>query len=484
VVTPAREARGGEGWGRLMLPTVGKRSEVRVARARGQVDSLRAEIGAWLETRQGQPRYARFSRHFEVLAVVLERLIAAIDSSFDQLEIAADTIGSGRLYQRCRAAERSLQVVRRTFEWYARKYEQREDPRLEPVLRAADEVVRSCWSEPFAALGRTPPSSPLVFLEPRFDAVATPRVSVPPDLRAPGDELIGDLVRELPIATIALPSACPTEPWWLVLVAHEVGHHVLRELVPTGEAAARTQVERAVSTAPGGEPDLVQDWSRWTVEAFADTFSMLMTGSAAAWAVDELQHAPADQLARVPERGDRYPPPAVRLALLGEIAACLDVRGVLPDARAVRQWLDNLTDDTLARTARAAAERHLRVTPNVARALVDLSLGGTSLRQLCNWDAGRFAEDGPIAVWAAQLVRSQPIIPKRDQRWAARVGVAGGVAAYLTLVDSRQSLTTLVDNLASQLARAGGPGVLAAPPLADDIPHIADLFAERILQET
>jgi hypothetical protein len=39
---------------------------------------------------------------------------------------------------------------------------------------AADEVVRSCWTEPFDNAGVPRPTGPLVFLDPRFDAVATP----------------------------------------------------------------------------------------------------------------------------------------------------------------------------------------------------------------------------------------------------------------------------------------------------------------------
>ena len=49
----------------------------------------------------------------------------------------------------------------RLFEWYSSRYDQRLDDKLAPILRAADEVVRSCWSEPFALLSGKPPTGPL-----------------------------------------------------------------------------------------------------------------------------------------------------------------------------------------------------------------------------------------------------------------------------------------------------------------------------------
>src|SRR3954447_7285112 len=182
------------------------------------------------------------------------------------------------------------------------------------VLRAADEVVRSCWTEAFGAVERDAPTGPLVYLDDRFDAVATPRVSVPTDLRGPQDAVIGEFVRELPIPLVALPARCRTEPWWIVLSAHETGHHVQHDLAP----GLIAQTQEAIAAATGGNDAAY--WSVWAQEVFADAFAVLTVGPAATWAVEELQHGEPARLVTTPSPGSRYPPPAVRTALLGELA--------------------------------------------------------------------------------------------------------------------------------------------------------------------
>jgi len=459
------------------------RGELRVGRSRAHLRSLRGEITAWFDRRANDQRFARFTGHFEILAEFLTRLLDAIEARLKKLEGEAPT-SSGEVYERCRAAEQSLIIVRRTFAWYADKYEQRErDPTAE-ALRAGDEIVRSCWTEPFAALGRTPPSGPLAYLEPRFDAFATPRVSLPPDLRAPGDELIGNIVKELPIPTIALPVSCPDEPWWLVLAAHETGHHIQKDLIPGLEDKTRDTLENAVAAMPGGA-DLAPAWRRWSLECFADAFSVAMVGPAAAWAVDELQYAADSRLLRVPTFDDRYPPPIVRLALLGELGHCLGLPGAAFDAQAALAWLDTLPADPALNPGRAAAEPHIRATPTVAQALLDLPIDGRhSLLQVCGWDGERFADKGTAATWAAQLPRSSPVITPRAKRWSARVAISSGVSAYMlasakSVINGEQQ-QRLGQNLTAILATCGEPGVLAAEATAGDVAALADRFADQL----
>ena len=454
-----------------------------MARSKAHLGSLRGEITAWFDQRANDARFARFTAHFDTLAEFLTRLLDTIEARLEKLECELPA-SSGEAYERCRAAEQSLTIVWRTFAWYADKYEQRERDPSADALCAGDEIVRSCWTEPFVAVGRTPPSGPLAYLEPRFDAFATPRVSLPPDLRAPGDELIGDIVKELPIPTIALPLSCPDEPWWLVLAAHETGHHIQKDLVPGLENITRDTLEQAISALPGG-PALAPAWRRWSLECFADAFSVAMVGPAAAWAVDELQHAADGRLLRVPTVDDRYPPPLVRLALLGELSHCLGLAGEAFDAQSALAWLADLppNEPGLA-PGRAAAEPHIRVTPMVARALLDLPIDGRhSLLQVCGWDGERFAQKGVAVTWAAQLPRSSPVITPRTKRWSARMAISSGVNAYVqaTATGAGTALEQrLGQNLVAVIASCGEPGVLAAERTTADVTAIADRFADRL----
>jgi len=158
-----------------------------VARSAGSVDASRTWIKGWLTEHQGSPNFARFKNHFNVLDRVLGAMLDAITAELAAID---GQYRSGSVYKRCDHLDRSLAIVDRLFEWYSSRYDQRLNDKLAPTLRAADEVVRSCWSEPFTLLGRQPPTGPLVYLEAQFDAFATPRVSVPADLRAPKDSLV------------------------------------------------------------------------------------------------------------------------------------------------------------------------------------------------------------------------------------------------------------------------------------------------------
>ena len=311
---------------------------------------LREDVSGWLAKRRDDDRFSRFVRHLDVLDAVLSRMLDALGRELASL---AGARPAEVVYERCRELDGSLLVVARTFGWYAEKYDQRLDDRWAGVLRAADEIVRSCWTEPFAALRMAPPTGPLPYLDARFDAMATPRVSVPPDLRAPADALVAEYVRELPVPTIALPEVVRQEPWWLVLAAHETGHHVQRDLVPTLVADTRAAVAAAVGACAGA--GLADDWAGWAVEAFADTYSVLMVGAGAVWAIEELQLAEPARLVTAPAPGDRYPPPAVRLSLLGELCRAAGVRpdGGPPGAAELLGWLRTLPDTEV----RPAAQR-------------------------------------------------------------------------------------------------------------------------------
>jgi hypothetical protein len=56
----------------------------------------------------------------------------------------------GDRYEACRRADQRLVLVRRFWRWYADRFDQRRDPATAAVLRAADEIVWSCW-EPIGA---------------------------------------------------------------------------------------------------------------------------------------------------------------------------------------------------------------------------------------------------------------------------------------------------------------------------------------------
>jgi hypothetical protein len=397
-------------------------------------------------------------------------------------ELPAD-VDAEDAYHRCRAIDRGVVAVQRIFDWYAEKYDQRLDPESEKVLLAADEVVRSCWTQPFAALHAMPPTGPLPYLDNRFDAFATPRVSVPPDLRAPADAIVAGYIGELPVPTIALPGWAAHEAWWLVLAAHETGHLVQSDLCDGLEAATRQALTTAVAGADPENGELAAYWSGWALEAFADAYSVLMVGDSAAWAIDELQHGTPADLVTDCEPGDRYPPPSVRLALLGELCHLAGVGGPWPRAEDVAAWLDGLDAGAVPAGARAQARRHLAVTQAAAAALLAMPVGDSTLRGVSGLKPDWFAAGGRVRRWSQDMGRpSASFGPARD-RPAARHGIAAGVMAWAWGPEGDRAGGVIHGNLVDLLPTCGEPGVLAQPPEPADVDAIASKLAARLLDD-
>ena len=400
-----------------------------------------------------------------------------------QLDVLHGDSDSGAVYERCTRLDRSLGIVARLFEWYAARYDQRLDKDLAPTLLAADEIVRSCWSEPFALLGRTPPTGPLVYLEADFDAFATPRVSIPRDLQGPADSLVFDMLHELPIPVIALPALAASQAWWLVLAAHETGHHVQYDLLPDLAELTRERIAAAVAA-----DDKTGNWAGWRYETFADAYSALMVGAAAAWAIDELQHSTPSRMYKLdpPGRG-RYPSRVVRIALIGECLARLNAHPRWPTAAEAGTWLDGLDDIAVPSTAREAIRSQLSVVPAAAAALVDLPIGAYRLHELGVVEPDVLTRPQLLRAWAAQLTKPAPVLDALDSPAAARLVIAAGVAAYQAWAERPEAehvLPVVHRNLLDVLPGCGPPGVLAAPPRQADVTSLAQRLADRLLRET
>lgn len=382
--------------------------------------ALRDEVMTWLDERRNMSEFIRFSHHFDVLTVVFPRMLGGI---LDALDGTSRLPSSGAVYERCRELDESLIVVRRAFDWYSAKYDQRLNLGLTDALRAADEIIRSCWHSAFELRGVSPPTGPLPYFDARFDARAISRHSVPSQIRAPEDAPFSELDQTLPIPVTALPSWAADEPWWLVLAAHETGHHVQKDL--------HLEDQTAALLAPG--------WVRWSGELFADAFSVLMVRSAAITPVEELVHATPRRMMAVPEDGDKYPPPAVRLAVLRELAG-------MPRR---------------AETIPAAVSPYFDAVPGVSTALLELL---NDLRPA--WDAQL------VAAWQCRLRAKDPILSQLSNRAAARYLIAAGVTACAEATDEEQGVVT--ENLLRFLPECGPPGTLGPAPPQPDVDALAD----------
>lgn len=451
------------------------RGQLRIAESVGEARALRAEVRDWQANWNAVDAMGAHRTQLELLCGVVTGLIDEIEARVAAADPAA---GTGAVYEQCRAADLRLLHARRLWRWYADKFDQRlgrdDSPQVQTLL-AADEVIWSCWKTAFSALGETAPPAPVPYLAPQFSASATPRADPPDGLRPGADDLLRKHVEALPVAAVGLPPVCSRRPWWLIVSAHEVSHHVQFES-PGLEPLTQERVVGAAYEA-SGDLMVAEAWRPWCRELFADACAALLVGPAAAWAVAELELRTLPGLRKSPSV--TYPPPLVRLAVLTAVAEQAELPswpGLLPEQA------DLGPDD-----AAAAADLPdlMACAPDVAAALLGLtSAAGRPLRTLAKPTAKAYRDRGSISGWQAELLGAAEPVP-REALDAARFCAAAGVQAWHRLAgrDGQDALAArLSGRLRAVLPLCREPGSRAAGSVPDVTAltreFSADLFAD------
>ncbi|MFC7530844.1 hypothetical protein [Actinoplanes sp. GCM10030250] len=410
---------------------LGSRSVARVAESIDEVDRFIAELDEWFTAAAGVDALGQYTTQLATLSEVVR---PALERNREFLSGIATGRDPGEVYDECRRADRRTVFVRRLWRWFAVRFDQRRQPHLEDVLRAADQVVWSCWAQTWQLTGAGKPGpAPLPYLDPQVSASTTPRVDMPHDLLAVRDSVLAGQVRAMPVPVIALPERVAWRPWWLVLLAHETGHQVQFELSPGGAEPARDRVAAAAAEAGAG-PDEVLRWETWSVEMFADAYAAVMVGPAISWAVGELELRAGDGQLRSPAPG--YPPPLVRLALLAAVTG------------------EPAEEPT---PAAAGVAGLLARVPRVAAALLTVPVGQQSLAVAA---AKAAAWRQASAVWRRQLTAPAEPRPSATVE-AARLCVAGAVAAWRDGTGEKDA-DLLRRRLLATLPGCGPDGVRAA----------------------
>lgn len=417
LATTGRSCRLESGLRSSTFPRVGmRRNVVRKEQARAELVRLQRDTVTWTEMRRAADPGGQHASQLTVLESVLQRGVCI---SGRELDAVADDADSGSVYARARETEDRAVFLRRYWEYFREKFDQRDgEGELARAMRSADEVVWSCWAPVFAAAGEdSPKSPPLPYVEPFFSPRAIVRETPPSDLRH-RDGPLRRAVADLPIPVIGLPPVCVARPWWLIFIAHETGHHLQRELFAGELPAAFAEVLDAVVV--DGPPV----WADWQDELFADAVAVLLCGSAAAWAAAELLEGPPDAMAT---EGDGYPPAIVRQAFM---AVTLETVGVAPAACVPPLQ----TAATLPGGLKGARIRMLLDdVAAVARAAVTTVLrDGATLSDLCLPDAAALRVGGEVDWWRERYAEGEEPLPSTRPE-AARRSLAGAVAAWREL---------------------------------------------------
>ena len=410
-------------------------AKIRIEQTRREMDQLTLDIRGWLNKRnKADAKLRQYQTQLNLLGALLEKSLKDLESSLGN--IVSNQVRS--TYSACRLYDQRLAWVRSIWEYFRNKFDQRDDGRLGSVLAVADEVVWSCYTEvyqnlPLGAAKLTLGSAPLPYIEPRYSPQAVPRYEPPPGLKSEADpKFIQDYLNQLPIPVVSLPTTCVSAPWWLVLLGHEVGHHVQYDLLPDTRLISdfSTLLESAVSSEEEPEGDLKDQkrWSNWGREIFADLFSILTMGPWAIWAMTEMETS--DDASMLKSKA-LYPSPIVRLSLMTRVASELGLGETQLTGLDVNELLrDEPLPDDKGQDLREIARRDLKFVPKLARSMVESPLGDLGqLKKLCGWNASDFLAGGTVGAWTDDFRQGRPLYPEASLR-AARMAISGLMAAW------------------------------------------------------
>jgi hypothetical protein len=461
---------------------------VRVESCRLEFERQKKEFGDWFESCRKQDTKEQFATQLDSLESVLIRAHAKI---LQELPSPSTTLSIGDVYSRCQASEQRQLVLRRLWVYFRDKYDQRNDSVCGPVLAAADEIVWSCYAEIFRqAQKKDPaierPTVPLPYVEPHYSPQATPRVDPPGDLR---DGFFPDLLKQLPIPVVSIPPICISNPWWLVYLGHEVGHHVQFDLLAGSGLVFRFKglLERSLreDSPPEIDDESVTRWLRTDLELFADVFSLLSMGAWSAWALGELALV-SDMLKPV----KRYPPGAVRLAFLAQLSKELgmthvDILSGLDPGELASPGRNGEEDSAYKRVART----DLALVPKLAAGIARLELDGLgTLKELCGWSDNAFRPGGDVDDWSRGF-RGKGHLAARKNIRGARLAISGAVAAWSAIAgiddEDRRSAerSKLADKVLGIIPDCAEPGTRAAGETSTPVLEaVGDEVADALLR--
>jgi hypothetical protein len=390
------------------------------------IDRLAAEVGDWLRHRQAKDSAAHHRSQLDAVDKLMAGSTAKLRHAVRGIDVG---LPAGDLFDECRLYDLRILWLRRVWQYFRDKFDQRDDPPLRPVLEAADEVVWSCHQQVYRQMEVMAPEltsgpAPLPFIDAWYSPEAFPAELVPPGLKAEVDVgFLREYLNKLPIPTVRLQPACIGAPWWLIYLGHEVGHHIQFGVLPDMALTSqfREKVADAALACAASDQEAAQ-WQRWSTEIFADLFGLLMLGSWFLWAMVELElQAGSTMLVN----RSAYPSPVIRLRLLALAAERL---GLGSDA-ALRNLVPALPGDP-------GAQRSLMVAGRV----VDLALGHLAglpapLAELCAFRLQDHLAGGTVDVWR-ELLSGGGAPPAERRLRSSRLTASAAVAAWADVIEA------------------------------------------------
>lgn len=357
---------------------------------------------------------------FESIKEILQTAITELETNLGEIKV--EQLDLEDVYDSCRDFDEATIWLQRLWSYLSEKFGQRNGTGdTSRLLKAADEVVWSCFHGVLLEAVPQHGPAPLTYIEPEYSpATIQTDMPMPASLRLEADlEFLDQCLETIPLPVLRLPPTCVSSPWWLILIGHEVGHHVQYALDLV--AHFRTGLAAAAESLGFSKDEAASTWGRWGEEIFSDVFSILIMGESALRAIVELETGPPDKMTR---RKPTYPSPVIRLALMKELSDRLELNSEAAllglDLKAIAHTdLDSKKDYTVVP---AAIDFVLKPLPN-----------GKLLTELCRFSKNTFSEGDRVNGWSI-LLKSEntPPVYANDMLhiYSARDVICGSLKAW------------------------------------------------------
>ncbi|MBB5060943.1 hypothetical protein HDF16_005679 [Granulicella aggregans] len=397
-----------------------------------EIDRLHHEFVTW----HADIQLPQYTTQLDALSGEITTCTIRLRSALENVS----ALSSGAAYGQCSRLERQIAWLWRAWEYFRAKFDQRQDDRYADTLHATDEVVWSCYRPFFRQpLGElVPDPAPLPYIEMEYSPVAvrSDQTAVLGE-RPNRQELLELAFKKLPMPILKLPISAVSNPWVIALAGHEIGHFVQPMISPNPfdfVGAFRRVIEQAAADS---------EWGKWSVEIFADWYSILTMGQ---WALHPIAQFGTGEMAANTLRGGVYPSLLVRLELM---AALADDYG-FPGTAA----LESLAVDRPAPGGSPQYDKDRKAVAAVAQAIVAMDECRTIAKRI-GPRPENFVRGGLADQWALHIRNGspEPVSQKPD---SARLVAAGSVQAWDQAVFAAAQLpsTSQFDQLGSRARRA------------------------------
>jgi hypothetical protein len=295
-------------------------SERKLIELTQKVASLRTEFEDWQRQSEARQFLEKHYTQIRRLTAQMEGYLSVLDAGLGPLREHLDRVGAASA-----GIESDIVDAHRIWDYFRSKFIQRCMSHYQTFLYSADEFAWACY-EPAQKLAVAAGMAedrvkepPLVFFHIGRDLLATRRNSSYAEGLKKGGltrKQFIDILKPLPIPLIGVPWFQIQHLPDVLILGHEVGHHVEDDFLRLQEGGSRPGrlVEDAVRGLP---PDRRNKWRLWQGEVFADIYGTLAAGPAFAGALLDLLSGDG----RAPEQslGSTHPPPALRLRVALEV---------------------------------------------------------------------------------------------------------------------------------------------------------------------